>query len=183
MRPGPAATVGLLLSLALILPGCGDEQTTAAGTESASSEAARSEAKVTTAGEGSGDPAAARRCRRALGGFLDSMESLNNTLAVGLSYDDYLGAVNDVRSTYAGVEADRLPIVCLGNVAGPAERALNVYIEAVNTWGNCLATASCDPESIESELQREWERASDLIASAQRGMRSQACRRRGPARC
>lgn len=99
------------------------------------------------------------------------MESLNNTLAVGLGYDDYLGAVNHVRAAYAGVQADHLQIVCLGNVAGPAERALNVYIAAANTWGDCLATTSCDPESIEPELQHEWARASGLISSAQEGLR------------
>jgi hypothetical protein len=172
MRSGPAATVGVLLGLALLLPGCGDEQTAAAGGEPASSEAKSTAGEAGPAADRAqrrrlgADPVAARRCRRSLGGFLDSIESLGNSLAVGLSYDDYLGAVNHVRAAYAGVRADRLPIACLARVAGPAERALNVYIDAANAWGDCLATASCDVESVEPELQRMWARASDLLPSA-----------------
>jgi hypothetical protein len=169
MRPGPAAIAVLLLALAPILSSCGDEQTSAAGTETSG----QPTAKATTAGasatsEGaSRDLATAKRCRRSLSDFLDSMESLNNSLAVGLSYEDYLTAVNHVRSTYAPIDANRLPLLCLTQVASPAEHALNTYIEAANTWGNCLATASCDTESIEPKLQRKWARASDLLSRAQ----------------
>jgi hypothetical protein len=161
MRFGPVATVGLLLGLALILSACGNEQTTAAGSETTAS----SRAEAATSRSKPNDPAA-RQCRRSLGDFLDSMESLNNTLAVGLSYDDYLGAVNHVRATYASVEADKLPIVCLAHVATPAEQALNVYIDAANTWGNCLATASCNSESVEPKLQHKWTEASELLSRA-----------------
>jgi hypothetical protein len=167
MRSGPAATVGVLLGLALILPACGDERTAAAPQDTAASTSARS----TRGKSKSSDAAATRRCGRLLGDFLDSMESLNNTLAVGLSYDDYVGAVNHVRSTYASVQVDRLPIVCLGRVGGPAERALNVYIGAANTWGDCLATIHCDPEAVEPKLQRKWEEASDLLSEAKSGLR------------
>lgn len=95
------------------------------------------------------------------------MESLNNSLAVGLSYDDYLSAVNHVRGTYAPIQADHLQLLCLTQVASPAERALNTYIDAANTWGNCLATASCDSESIEPQLQSKWVAASEQISEAQ----------------
>ena len=116
-------------------------------------------------------PRAARRCGRLLGDFLDSMESLNNTLAVGLDYEGYLAAVNRVRATYARIEAERLPLACLARVAGPAERSLNFYIDAANTWGNCLATSACDSEAVEPKLQRKWEEASDLLSEAQSGLR------------
>lgn len=169
MRPGPAAIAALLLALALILSACGDEQTTAAGT--GKSAARTTEATTTNASaagdRGSSSHAVERQCRRSLGDFLDSMESLNNSLAVGLSYEDYLTAVNHVRSTYAPISADQLPLLCLARVASPAERALNTYIEAANSWGDCLATTSCDPESIEAKLQRKWAQASDLLAEAQ----------------
>lgn len=114
---------------------------------------------------------AARQCRRSLGELLDSIESLANTLAVGLSYEDYLDSVNRVRATYAAVPADSLSLPCLGLAAGPAEGALNLYIDAVNIWGDCLATPSCDPGSVEPKLQRKWEAAGDLISSAQSGLR------------
>lgn len=175
MRFGPAATVGVLLSLVLILSACGDEGTAAAGGEKATTSreaAAQSGAEAGASGTRARARPVARQCARQLGGFFDSIESLDNTLAVGLSYDDYLGAVNNVRATYANVQADRLPIVCLARVAGPAEQALNAYIDAANAWGNCLASASCDPEAVEPKLQNKWAEASNLLSSAQSGLRN-----------
>lgn len=168
----------VLLSMALILPGCGEEGTATAGGEKIAVESkAGGERAIPSGTTGAREtrvarPKAARQCGRQLGGFLDSMESLNNTVAVGLDYESYLGAVNNVRSTYASVPAERLSLVCLARVAGPAEGAINTYIEAANTWGDCLATASCDPESIEPKLQREWEKASDLLSVARNGLRN-----------
>jgi len=166
MRSGPIAATAALLSLALILPGCGDEGAATANGGKESTSTTRSEVS-----RPAGSPAAAKRCRRELGDFLDSIESLGNTLAVGLDYEQYLGSVNRVRASYSSVAAERLGIVCLSQVAAPAEGVLNVYIEAANEWGDCLASSSCDPESIEPKLQREWERASDQLAQARSGLR------------
>lgn len=168
MRFGPAVTVCILLGLTLILPGCGGEQTAAAGLETERESAANPPRSGATAKT----PSPARQCGKLLGDLFDSIESLDNTLAVGLSYDDYLGAVNDVRATYASVPAGRLPIGCLARVAGPAEQALNAYIDAANTWGDCLATSSCEPEAVEPTLQHKWAEASGLLSSAQSGLRN-----------
>jgi len=168
MRAGPVATVGLLLSLALLIPACGD-QGSAASAEKTQTISREARAPVNTRARVS---VTAKRCRRALGELLDSMESLANTLAVGLDYEAYLGSVNRVRATYADVGAKSLSLPCLGLAAGPAERALNLYIAAVNTWGDCLATPACDPASVEPQLQRRWDDAGDSLASAQRGLRS-----------
>lgn len=173
MRSGPFAATAALLSLVLILPGCGDEGTATAGGEKENS-ATKTEASLPTATPSAAKPtrsAAAKRCGATLGDLLDSIESLANTLAVGLDYEQYLGSVNRVRASYASVAADRLGIVCLSRVAAPAEHALNTYIEAANEWGDCLANTSCDPDSIEAKLQREWERASSQLTQAQRGLR------------
>lgn len=166
MRSGRIAATVALLSLALILPGCGDEGTATAGGRKESTSATRATASVPAA-----TPSRVKRCARELGDFLDSIESLGNTLAVGLDYEQYLGSVNRVRASYANVAAERLGIVCLSRVAAPAEGALNVYIDAANQWGNCLARSSCDPDSIEPRLQREWERASGRLARARAGLR------------
>jgi hypothetical protein len=166
MRSGPIAATAALLSLALILPGCGGEGTVSAGDGKEPIGAVRTVASAPT-----GSPAAAKRCRAELGDFLDSIESLGNTLAVGLDYRQYLSSVNRVRGSYADVAADRLGLVCLNGVAAPSEAALNVYIGAANEWGNCLADTSCDPDSIEAKLQREWERASARLALARAGLR------------
>ena len=165
MRSGPIAATAALLSLALILSSCGDDGSATAGGGKEHTSAAR-----TMASAPAGSPAAAKRCRGELGDFLDSIESLGNTLAVGLDYEQYLGSVNRVRASYASVPADRLGLVCLSRVAAPAEGALNVYIDAANEWGNCLAGAACDSESIEPKLQREWERAANQLARARAGL-------------
>lgn len=155
MRPGPAIAV-LMLIAALTLPGCGNGETSAAGAE----KSVRPAPMKTNA-----------KCRRALGDFLDATESLDNLVAVGVDYESHLSAVNHIRAAYAGVETDQLPLPCLAEAAAPAERALNAYIEAVNTWGECLADASCEDESVEPELKRLWTRARAQIAAAQRGLR------------
>jgi len=176
MRFGPAATAALMLAVALIPAGCGDEQSTAASAVGGSPRAPRAgsperraHAEVRGGGVSRGE---ARRCRRVLGDFLDATESLGNSVAVGVSYEGYLSAVNHVRASYAETEAGRLPLLCLARVAGPAEAALNAYIEAANAWGECLADASCDPESVEPELRRRWSWASDRVGEAAGGLRA-----------
>jgi hypothetical protein len=178
MRPGPAIAA-LMLIAALTLPGCGDGETSAAGAEQsvrstqAGATSSGSRAAV-SASKAAADPGARRetaRCRRALGDFLDATESLDNLVAVGVDYESHLSAVNHIRAAYAEVEADELPLPCLAQVAAPAEGALNAYIDAANTWGECLADASCEDESVEPELKRLWARARTQIASAQRGLR------------
>lgn len=99
----------------LILPACGDEQTATAVDRPVVS---HRPGRLATA-------SVDRRCRRSLADLLDAMESLNNTVTVGTTYDGYLSGVNHVRAAYAESEAKRLPLVCLASVAAPAERALN----------------------------------------------------------
>lgn len=185
MRSGPAATLGVLLGLALILPACGESGTGASGGEgtTASKESPAADRQAGSSESPAADrrtasanrtkaraPSAARQCVRTLGEFLDSMESMANTLAVGVDYDSYMTTLSRVRATYAGVDADRLGLVCLGRVAGAAERSLNTYIAAANQWGECLATASCKISSIEPQLQRKWEQASDQLSDARSGL-------------
>lgn len=175
MRSRPVATAGVLLSLTLALPACGEGGAAAPETERTTTSAATatvpsngSEGKARAQARASAKAAAAesKRCGRVLGEFLDSMESLGNSVAVGVDYQSYLDSLNRVRATYAGVDADRLAFVCLGRVAAPAERSLNVHIDAANSWGDCLAESSCDPGSIEANLQRRWEQAANQLGEA-----------------
>jgi hypothetical protein len=159
MRFGQAATLGVLLSLALALTACGGESTSGSG-------------QATAAPSGAGPVArssADARCRAQLRPFLGSMDALREDLAVGLSYEGYLEELREAREAYGRIRADRLPVGCL-LVAGAGERALNRYIDAANVWGDCLATAACETEAIEPRLQRRWALASDLLTSAQSGL-------------
>lgn len=162
MRLSSAATVGILLGLALMLSACGEDGTTAA-------DKPVSTARTTSAESPS--PVPTRSSCRRLRPLLGSMTKLRDDLARGLSYDDYLREVQQVRAAYARLDADRLTAGCLLASGGPAERALNLYIDATNAWGDCLATVSCDTRSVEPKLQRKWARAAHQLAAAQQGLR------------
>jgi hypothetical protein len=162
MRLSSAAIVGILLGLALTLSACGEDGTTAADkpastTETASAPPARA---VTT-----------RDSCHQLRPFVGSMASLRDDLARGLSYDDYLREVQQVRSVYAHIDAGKLSAGCLLASGSAAERALNLYIDATNTWGDCLATASCNTRSVEPRLQRKWALAAQQVTTAQQSLR------------
>ncbi len=161
MRLSSAAIVGILLGLALMLSACGEDGTSAAGepVSSASTKPAPVPKAKTT-----------RTCHQ-LRGFIGSMAALRDKLARGLSYDDYLAEVRSVRALYREIEAKKLTIGCLVASGGPAERAFNLYIDAANNWGDCLATTTCSTRSIEPKLQRKWALAAHQLAVAQRGSR------------
>lgn len=109
-------------------------------------------------------------CRKMLGSFVDSMADLRRKLAVGISYEDYLGEVQELRAVYAAIPADRLELGCLLAAGTPGERALNRYMAAANQWGECLTTTGCETATVEPRLQREWARASVLLSTAQAGI-------------
>jgi hypothetical protein len=168
MRLRAAATLGLLLGIALVLSSCGEDRTSAAD---------RTTGGATTAAHTKPPPkqgtAAAPRdsCRGQLGSFVGSMAALRRNLARGLNYEEYLHEVQAVRRTYHGVQVDKLTAACLLYTGDPAEQALNLYIDAANSWGNCLATAGCSTTSVEPKLQRSWTQASEQLSNAQRAGR------------
>jgi hypothetical protein len=161
MRLSSAATVGILLGLALILSACGEDGTTAAEKPAST---------FRTASGPPSQPSIGRDCHR-LRPLVGSMARLRDDLARGLSYNDYLREVQQVRSVYAHIDADKLTAGCLLASGGPAERALNLYIDATNTWGDCLATVSCNTRTVEPKLQRKWALAAHQVTTAQQGLR------------
>ena len=105
-----------------------------------------------------------------LGSFVDSMADLRRKLAVGISYEDYLREVQELRAVYAAIPSERLELGCLLAAGTPGERALNRYMAAANEWGECLTTAACETATVEPRLQREWARASVLLSTARAGI-------------
>ena len=162
MRLSSAATVGILLGLVLILSACGENGTTAADKPANTTNTVRGPTPHVATSRDS--------CRR-LRPFVGSMASLRADLARGLSYDDYLREVQRVRTLYSRIDAGKLSAGCLLASGGAAERALNLYIDATNTWGDCLATVSCNTRSVEPKLQRKWALAAHLVTTAQQGLR------------
>lgn len=167
LRPlGAAAIIGLLLGLALVLNSCGEDRTSAAN---------RPPTATTTAPDPKPAPKRApaprNSCRTQLGAFIGSMAALRRNLARGLNYEEYLRAVQNVRRAYHDVRPKELNTACLLYSAGPAEHALNLYIDAANDWGNCLATPGCTTTTVEPKLQQKWALASEKLSQAQRASR------------
>jgi hypothetical protein len=153
-----AIAVSALLGLALFLSACGGGDTTATGMEAG----AKVKGGVTAAPRG-------ERCSAQLRRFVGTLDRLRDVVVVGVTYDAYLAGVRDVQRSYERMPAGKLGIGCLLTVGAPAERSMNLYVEAANTWGNCLADTSCRIASIEAELRRDWDRASTLLSAAQAG--------------
>ena len=68
---------------------------------------------------------------------------------------------------YAAIPIDHLGLGCLATEGTSAERALNRYIDAANTWGECLADAACTTATVEPVLQRKWRAASRYLGEAE----------------
>jgi hypothetical protein len=174
MRLRSAAIIGVLLSLALVLSSCGEDRIAADPPGTVRTVPVQPQpAKQQHSHAGS--------CRGQLGEFLGSMASLRQALARGLSYDEYLPRVRGVRTVYNRIPTARLNAACLLLVAGRAERAFNLYIDAANRWGNCLATAACSTTSVEPKLQSKWALASNWLSKAQQASRGRARPGRGGA--
>jgi hypothetical protein len=152
-----AATVGMLLGLVLVLSSCGEDRTAGAPPSTASPPAQRQPA-----------------CQAQLGSFLGSLTTLRRQLARGLSYEEYVPAVRRVRAVYDRVPEKKLSAACLFLTGGPSEQALNLYIDAANSWGSCLTNAGCSTTSVEPKLQRQWARASEKLTKAQRAIKDRS---------
>jgi hypothetical protein len=154
----------MLLITGLLLSSCGEDRTAKAGdppgTPTRTKPVSAKQVRPVRGG-----------CRAQLGGFLDSMASLRRALARGLSFDEYLPKVRAVRTVYDRIPATRLRPACLLLAGGPAERAFDLYIDAANSWGNCLATTTCGTASVEPKLQRKWALASSRLSAAQESIR------------
>ncbi len=161
----PVATRLCLLGCGLVavlgIASCGDGGT---GTASGRDTAAEPQANPVSRTAG-------KKCQGQVGGFLGSMDSLRRRLAVGLAYEQYVDEVEGVRAAYRRVPTEELRIECLATVGTPAEKGFNQYIDAANTWGECIGEAGCESATVEPVLQRKWRVASRHLSQAHRGLR------------
>jgi hypothetical protein len=105
-------------------------------------------------------------CQKQLGEFLARMTDLRQSLLAGLSYSEYVVRVQAIRDAYDAVPVKKLDGSCLAGPASDAEDALNQYLRAANTWGECAGTAGCAASEIEGKLQRRWRIASKSLDQA-----------------
>jgi hypothetical protein len=179
--PSPAVFRRFLLLgaliMALTLAGCGggdsgtpgkDDTGSATGTTTTSDPAT---AKDDRANGGGKRVVASGSCKSQLGEFVHALDRLRVRLATGLSYEEYDIAVKKTHSAYAALPAGELPADCLIAAGTAAEKSVNLYIEAANAWGECLADAGCDAGVVEPELQRDWQVASHWLSEAHEGLK------------
>jgi hypothetical protein len=156
---GPA-----LIVLAVALAGCGGGIAPGADTGSATSTPVTGktyEPATTPAPE----PTVSVTCPQAVLDLVDSLNDLNSRLTVGLKQDDYNDRVGDAKVTYDKLNVDDIDAVCATRVAVKAESALNAYIDANNTWNDCIVDPACDGgDPLTKKLQKKWSEASDLLA-------------------
>lgn len=157
-RQGPWAAVprigAALLALALVaMSGCG-------GASAAPEPAGAQRASTPSERRGAEPGGSATGCPASLREFAAGLEKLRHGLVAGLTYAEYVGSVKRLRSSYAAIAVDRLSPACLISAGTPAERAFDVYIEAANTWGECLSEPGCDAGDVEAPLQADWKTAS-----------------------
>jgi hypothetical protein len=110
--------------------------------------------------------AAADICLREVGPILRRLEALEGQLAVSITYQEYRRMLGRVSSAHSGVNVRALDLPCLSRAAVPAEKALNDYIKAENTWSNCIDDFDCDIDSIDPRLQRNWAAATRRTSRA-----------------
>jgi hypothetical protein len=165
----PAAPLARRLSMlgcvaigvvALTLSACGD------GGAAAPASATATPAKDRPVEKGAA-PTVAAPCPTRVDGFRDSLDALRRQLAVGLSYEQYVAKMHELRASYEQIPVSHLTISCLATIGTPAERAFNKYVDATNSWGECLADASCSTAAVEPVLQRKWRAASRFLSQAQ----------------
>lgn len=152
-------------TLVLALSGCGGDTPAKAGDTPI---AASTQARATT-------PAAAPasdRCGRQIGDFVDALTDLRENLVSGLSYEQYVEAIDALHARYDEIPTRELTLECLAKAGTPGEQAFGRYLEAANAWGECIDEDGCDAPTVEPALQKQWRAASRLLDEVQRGLGS-----------
>lgn len=134
---------------------------------------------VLTVGCGGGAPADANatpkppdavssECAAALAGLTDALIEIDSRLNVGLTYANYSDRVATARVAYDKIKPTTLEADCLTGVASPEEDILNEYIDAYNVWNECIAKTGCTNDSIMTELQGHWTKATGLLTAVKK---------------
>lgn len=157
---GAAIAAGALL---LALPGCGGDSSAEAGDQTVSTPTATKTPSPPDSSPGD------KRCVEQVGDFLEVMDALRERLVAGLSYEEYVEEIDEIRARYDEVPVNRLAVACLVGSGTPGEKAFGKYIDAANSWGDCIDESGCDAPTVEPVLQKQWRVAAHFLDEANRG--------------
>lgn len=127
--------------------------------------AACSSAPSLAPGQTPGPPGSvSQACADALEDLTDALFELDSRLNVGMVFAAYSEKVADARVAYDRLKPAELDADCLRGVGSPAEDVMNEYIKAYSTWNDCITKTGCTNDSIMSELQAHWAKATSTLA-------------------
>jgi hypothetical protein len=109
-----------------------------------------------------------QRCNSNLGGLIDALSQLDSRLDIGLNFQSYSDRVGDAQVAYDRMDISSLAYGGCLSAGVSAEKALNAYSRAYNTWNDCIGEFDCDTDSIEPDLQLDWVKASNHVEAARR---------------
>jgi hypothetical protein len=98
----------------------------------------------------------------------DALDELDARLDVGLTFRDYGDYVGDISVASNRLDIDALTAEgehCLA-AAILLNNAFLKYIDANESWNDCIQDTDCDTDSIEPDLQGFWVDASDALEEA-----------------
>ncbi len=107
-----------------------------------------------------------KTCSKELGDFVNSLETLQSEVTIGLNYDQYSTEVTNLKVEFDQIETGSIGNDCNDNVSVPVEDAVNSYIDAYKTWNNCVESYFCTTDSIKFKVQSFWTDADVSIANA-----------------
>jgi hypothetical protein len=128
-----------------------------------------SEAQKKAAAAARVDASAAQACETATSDLAASLDSLHEGLSTsgGMTFSDYSSKVDSASTAYDSAGTSNLSPRCHDQVAEQFRLALNNYIDANNTWKDCLNNFYCSTSSIDPQLQDHWSSATDQIKAGE----------------
>ncbi len=115
--------------------------------------------------------AAAAQCHQQLDPLITALKDLEGRLnGAGLTEQDYLTRVGNISSAYGQISFHQLAFPCLTKVGANAEKAMNTFVTAGNTWNKCVTDINCSQSGIDPQLQSNWADASASILLIDQGL-------------
>ena len=104
--------------------------------------------------------------------LVNALTVIDGRLSLGLNHTNYESYLVKAQIAYNQTPFKSAPITCVALIGVPAERALNDYIKANNSWSACLsrvalsAQSSCQSGPGYGSRRLYWSDASKNISKA-----------------
>ena len=104
--------------------------------------------------------------------FVNALTVIDGRLSLGVTHASYEDFLAKAQIAYNQTPFKSAPITCVALIGVPAERALNDYIKANNSWAACLsrvalsARSNCQSGPGYGSRQVYWRDASKNISKA-----------------